>query len=302
MAGGQLNGSGVYGPVALAEAPAATVLVPTMIQTSADIVDTFAHLTCLYDRFWYNRGDIVTVPICFFYVKKISETIQVETSEQRVLLYEPQAQNATSQILADQIRPGVQEVIVDNSVVKPKTYQMEVVLPFQTFSKQFARTLKEMQQIVDGFTEIFAGQVAFENLASGIAPSVKMATQLADIAASVTQNTEMAKYVNKNSLEAMATGQKVLTMKMWTGYDYKYVQITGLDITKQPNEDDVFRATIQLKERPVLTMTPVTDVLTPSGIDRNWAARIVSGPSMAYSAVAAKLTGTAEASGLNINA
>jgi hypothetical protein len=61
--------------------------------------------------------------------------------------------------------------------------------------------------------------------------------------------------INKNSLEAMAESGKILTMKMWTGYHYKYVCITGMTITKQPYEENIFRATLQLQEVPILNMT-----------------------------------------------
>jgi hypothetical protein len=84
-----------------------------------------------------------------------------------------------------------------------------------------------------------------------------------------------AAYINKNSLEAMAESGKILTMKMWTGYQFKYVAITGMTVDKNPREDDVFRATLQLEEVPVLTMTVPSKPVT-SAIQRSGAAKVIT--------------------------
>jgi hypothetical protein len=296
MPGGPINGSGGYPFDLLKTTPAATIIVPTMLQIGSDVVDSFTHVTCLYDRFWYNRPDKMTLPICFFYVKSISETTQTETSKKRILLYEPQMKDVTMGDLSDQIRKGVQEVVVDNSVIKPRTYNLEIILPFQPVSKQFGRTVFEAQQIFEAFTEIFAGSVGNLPQTAVAAELYKSANNLTSLAAMFSDNPG-AKFINKNSLEAMQEGQKVLTMKMWTGYDYRYAQIVGLDIKKVGTEDDVFRATLQLETRPVLTMTPAIDATKPGLQNRNWAAAIVRGTSKAYSALAAELTGVRAASG-----
>jgi hypothetical protein len=299
MPGGPINGSGVYG-IDLKEAnipgskPAATIIVSTILQISSDVVDSFADLTCIYDRYWYARPEMMTLPICFFYVKKISEVMQTDTSEQRIILYEPQMADADAIMknLADPIRPGVQEVIVDNSCLKPKVYNLEIILPFQPFSKQMARTVNEAKQIAGAMVEIFAGAVE-----SAPVISPYQAFDGFSQAAAVFSDNAGAKYINKNSLEAMWSGQKVLTMKMWTGRDYKYVQIVNLEINKEGTEDDVFRATMQVKERPVLTMTPATDANLPSTIDRNWAAQVLAFSGQTFSTAMAEFTGVREASG-----
>jgi hypothetical protein len=58
-----------------------------------------------------------------------------------------------------------------------------------------------------------------------------------------------------NSLEAMAESCRTHVMKMWTGYNYKFVQITNLAPDKRGNEDDVFRVTMTLQEKNVLAVT-----------------------------------------------
>jgi hypothetical protein len=297
MAGGPINGSGIYGKDALRDRPASTVIVPTMLQTAADMVDKFANVTCLYDRYWYDRVGVVTYPICFFYVKGISETRQVDTSEQRVILYEPQMSgaDAVASKLRDPIRPGVQEVVVDNMVVKPKTYQLEIIVPFQP-GRQFVKTVGEYKQLIGAFIDIFGDATNFENyfgVASAIATG---ASRIIDSLGKM-QNSDAALYANKNSLDAMVESKKVLTMKMWTGYDYKYVVITGLDVKKVGSEDDHFRATLNVKEMPVLTVTPASNGALSLSIDRNWAATAVSTTNAILLSPAIAMTGVVQASG-----
>lgn len=299
MPGGPINGSGIYGSGLTEQnnpggTPAATIIVSTVLQISADVVDSFANITCVYDRYWYARHDMMTLPLCFFYVKNISEVMQTDVSEQRIILYEPQMSNADAIMkkLADPIRPGAQEVIVDNSCIKPKVYNLDIILPFQPFSKQMARTVNEAEQVTAAMMEIFTGT---GNIALPISP-YQIFEGFSKTAAVFSDNPG-AKYINKNSLEAMWERQKVLTMKMWTGRDYKYVQIVNLEIKKEGTEDDVFRATMQVKERPVLTMTPATDADLPSTIDRNWAAQALAYSGETFSRAAAEFLGVREASG-----
>jgi hypothetical protein len=53
----------------------------------------------------------------------------------------------------------------------------------------------------------------------------------------------------------MAESGHILRMKLWTGYNYKYVMLTGLTTDKRPTEDDVFRVSMALREIPVLNVT-----------------------------------------------
>jgi hypothetical protein len=297
QAGGPINGSGLYGPVALARNPAATIIVPTMLQIATDTVSQFAGLTCLYNRNWYNRQDIISLPLCFFYIKDISETRETQISQKRVLIYEPQmtTDQAKSANFASPLRPGVQEVIADNMVIKPKTYQLDIVLPFQLASGQFNRQMNDLAGMFEGFIEIFSGQSSYQSFFTPAQALVSLGNNVLSSAAKL-PNSASAAYINKNSLDAMAESQTILTLKMWTGYDYKYVVITGVDIKKSGKEDDVFRAVLKLQEVPVLTVNPVTDVTTPGGINRNWAATAISFENRALTDPLAALTGIKQAS------
>ena len=43
-------------------------------------------------------------------------------------------------------------------------------------------------------------------------------------------------------------------MKMWNSWEYKYLAINDIDITKEGTEDGVYEATLTLQEVPVMTM------------------------------------------------
>jgi hypothetical protein len=84
------------------------VLISAVQANSAQISDTFANLTCLYNRYWYPEPDRLTFPICFFKIKKFVETWTNETSKKRVILYTPTREAADPQVDSiPQVRPGV---------------------------------------------------------------------------------------------------------------------------------------------------------------------------------------------------
>jgi hypothetical protein len=103
-------------------------------------------------------------------------------------------------------------------------------------------------------------------------------------------------YINMNSLEAMADSCRTLCMKMWTGYDYKFVMITNMTYDKDPKEDDVFRATLTLQEMPVLAISK-PDPLRINSIDRNWAVTAISAVQGALVTPLIAMTGVKKAAG-----
>lgn len=83
----------------------------------------------------------------------------------------------------------------------------------------------------------------------------RVANMMSDASAAITKlpSVNDVTYINKQSLDAMWEKSHLLCMKMWTGYDYKFVAITNMTVEKKPIEDDVFRVTLQVQEMPVLT-------------------------------------------------
>ena len=270
------------------------VIIPTLLQMSNDILQYFTGITCLYNRYWDSDPVKVTLPICLFHVTKITEQWQNEVSTKRVILYEPQGFKKDAEAV-DPLREGVMQSIVDNIVRQPKSYSMEIIVPFQPLGKYITReavsaysifnelislfvdVAKEAQGVLDIVSSVFSSSMALQHTTNQAVEKLGLLPGLNGIS-----------YINKNSLEAMAESGKVLTMKMWTGYDYKYVAITNLSLDKQGTEDDVFRGTMNVQEMPILTMTKPTKYAVKSNTTIN---TIVTKITQALTIPIIKLTG-----------
>jgi len=251
MPGGPVNGAYNY----IAKNSTALV-IPTILQMSADALSYFTNLTCLYDRYWTVDPDKVTLPICMFNVKKITPTYSVETSNKRVLVYEQKTEGN----LSDNMRGSVMRAVVDNSVKQPTTYNMEIIVPFQPVGRYITDSTKFVADMITGFIELAdkrdsIGAQVWEGIFS-VTEMILKAANIAVDSAGKLMSMDSAAYINMNSLEAMAESCRTLCMKMWTGFQYKYVEIVNMVPDKQPTEDDVYRVSLQLKEIPVLTMSP----------------------------------------------
>jgi hypothetical protein len=156
-------------------------------------------------------------------------------------------------------------------VVQPKSYQLEVLIPQEPVGRFVRDRLDNGAAIISGIIDLLSASLtgmssakeewdnegaigAIKSLLTVPQAALAVFNTLVGIAARL-PGAGGAGSVNKNSLEAMAESGKVLTMKMWTGYQYKYVVITGMSISKRPLEDYAHRGTLQLQEMPILTMT-----------------------------------------------
>lgn len=276
------------------------VVIPTIIQTSSDFIDYWSSMTCLYDPLWnadQNR-DRVTLPIAFFHVTGMREVGKTEVSKKRVILYEPQV-STTSEELSNAVRPSVMRAIMDNAVRDAKTYVINAVLPYQPLGRYVTDGISVIVNTIGVFTALIGKYDSkFMNYFSSAMSMVMAAANVMSSAAEIVgklPSMDGVSYINKNSLEAMWESTHFLCMKLWTGYEYKFVMITNIEIEKKGNEDDVFRVNIEVQEMPVLTLTkPKPLRLDP--IDRNWAAKAVSAAETAVSSVLTKITGVKDAS------
>jgi hypothetical protein len=255
------------------------IIVPTMLQMASDALSYWTSLTCLYDRYWVAEDETVTLPVAMFHVKKISTTITKEVSKKRVILFEPEG-NLTAADMADPIREGVIQTVVDNIVRNPKQYDLEVIIPFQPVGRYVAEGVKTIPDMVSGFSGLLGGDTpgGFTDWWEGIFSSVFALVKTANTAAEFTgklPDMDGVSYINMNSLEAMADSERVLCMKMWTGYDYKFVTVTNFRHEKNPQENNVFRGTLQLQEIPVLQITRPSSMQS-NVVNRNWAVKAVA--------------------------
>lgn len=303
---GPLNGS--------ADRTVGGILIPTMVQTSSDLLSYWTSMTCLYDPDWSAEQSKVTLPIAFFHVKSIREICTTNVSKKRVMLYEPQAaalsnasadglsvnasQRYSASDLSNQFRRSILRSIVDNAWREAKTYEIEAVVPFQPVGRYITDGISVLTNTVLSFLSVLGIKdvEASQSFMSNISKVTKWITPVSTAAQAVGKlpNMDGVSYINKNSLEAMWETTHFLCMKMWTGYDYKYVMITNIIFTKVPTEDDVFRASIQVMEVPVLTITKPKKLVVNS-INRNIAAKAVSFAQKALSKPLELMTGVSEA-------
>jgi hypothetical protein len=264
------------------------IIVPTMLQMAADVLSYWTSMTCLYDPYWSAEDDRITLPVCMFHVKKITSASSNEVSKKRVILYEPGSDEKLSvDELSNGLRPPVMQTVVDNIVKNPRTYTMEVIVPFQPIGRYISEGVKTVSDMTVAFSDLLSGGSstssakilkgvtdAYESVFSSVFATLKTANTAAEIAGKL-PDMDGVSYINMNSLEAMADSCRTLCMKMWTGYDYKFVTITDMSFDKDPKEDSVFRASLKLQEMPVLTVTKPKNK-DAAAVKRNWAVTAVT--------------------------
>lgn len=280
------------------------IIVPTVLQMATDAMNYWTSMTCLYDRYWSAEEDRVTLPICMFHVKKITPVFSNEVSKKRVILYEPENdEKITAAGLADPLRPPVMQTVVDNAVKNPRTYNMDIIVPFQPVGRYISEGVKTVTDMVTAFTDLLGGSASrffadvWEGIFSSVFALLKTAGAAAEFAGKLPgMDMDGVSYINMNSLEAMADSCRTLCMKMWTGYDYKFVMITNMTYDKDPKEDDVFRATLTLQEMPVLAIAKPSP-LKINSIDRNWAVTAITAVQGALISPLVAWTGVKQAAG-----
>lgn len=262
--------------------PGNDIILPTVLRVTSEEIDYWTNMTCFYDKYWEFNPAFSTVPISFMHITSVTEIIQAQGAEKRVIVYEaPETLGGTTGLhTANQGYKNNLEVIMDNVVVHPKQYQMEVIIPDSLigpfhkqglarlealidymsltgtepeYIKKSGNNLKRESLDIDEFTEKIGDAL---RIAQVFIDTVDTAAGLADLILGSTQagSSQMAT-INKNSVEAMASKGRVVLFKKWTGYDYCYGIITKIDIAKKPTEDGVYRGSITFQEAPILNIS-----------------------------------------------
>ncbi len=245
------------------------IVIPTLLSMQRDAISYWNNMTCFFDRWWAPSADIVTLPFCFFHVLKYSEIHNTEVSKKRVILYEPPNESSEETIETSILRHSAMQTVVDNIVVQPKSYKVELVVPFMPFSRyvnagiqtvnMFKSTLNQWKQ--DAGDDLTQGSLdlAQEQFSSVFSTTRLMQNAVNDQNGALMQEAGEAingsAQVNKNSLDAMIG--KIITFKTWMGNDRKYCLITNKTAEKRGTEDDVWRVSIEMQEMPILSLTPV---------------------------------------------
>ena len=219
------------------------------------------NITFLFDPSWEaGANSLPTFPVSFFHIKSIHEIGESEVSEKPLLFY-----NSQATVNADSVSGGVLNVVADNITIKPKRYNLEVIIPYSNLSllqTSYALQPSQYDTIMrtlssgNGENGISINVPSYLSVYVNLIKSLLNTLIASDFSseASFVQSVFSTPEYNKNSLEAMWRNRSVLKFKNWNDWRYRYVVLTSYDITKVGEEDGVFEASLSLSELPILTV------------------------------------------------
>ena len=231
--------------------------VITGIKYEASLIKAFNNVTFAYDPNWeYEQGN-PTYPISFFYVKSMTEQMSSDVSQKPMLFYDTVADGN------DATKGGLMNIVADNIINKPKEYKLDIIIPANdnTF-KNNSFSFESMTE-VNGFifsNGSFKGSTALSTTARvvgisfGIVETLIKALYGTSISATSILNTILQQQdYNKASLEFMWSNRRIIKLKLWNGWNFKYLAIKSLDITKTGENGSFYEGSLTCQEVPILT-------------------------------------------------
>ena len=243
----------------------------TGIKYYKDMLQRLNNMTYIYDVNWRPENTSkATFPVCFFHVKSngCHEVMSSEVSQKQMLFYNSSEKESNSD---PALSSGLLNVVADNIVIKPKVYKLDVVIPYNKL------TLLDQSFVFNTHTQTAMTQALIANsdgktdyVSSWATLSSPYLTFVRDLMRTLTYenyadidlfdirdwigNTIQQPDFNKQSLEIMWRMRHIVKMKMWNSWEYQYLVINDIDITKEGTEDGVYEATLTLQEVPIVTM------------------------------------------------
>ena len=233
------------------------VTVITGLRYNTSLVKVFNNLTFLYDPNWeYQQGE-PTYPIAFFYVKSMTEQMSSDVSQKPMLFYN------TAGDSNDSTKGGLMNIVADNVVLKPKVYNLDIIVPAN------GSTLKNSSFSFDAITNVngflfsngeFKGSTGLDiasrivNISLGVLETLFKGLYGTSVSASSICNMLLQQQdYNKASIEHMWSSRRILKLKLWNGWKFKYLVIKDFDVTKVGENGDFYEGTLTCQEVPILT-------------------------------------------------
>ncbi len=233
------------------------ITVITGLRYNASLVKVFNNLTFLYDPNWeYQQGE-PTYPIAFFYVKSMTEQMSSDVSQKPMLFYN------TAGDSNDSTKGGLMNIVADNVVLKPKVYKLDIIVPAN------GSTLKNSSFSFDAITNVngflfsngeFKGSTGLNlaskivNISLGVLETLFKGLYGTSVSASSICNMLLQQQdYNKASIEYMWSNRRILKLKLWNGWKFKYLIIKDFDVTKVGENGDFYEGTLTCQEVPILT-------------------------------------------------
>lgn len=233
------------------------ITVITGLRYNTSLVKVFNNLTFLYDPNWeYQQGE-PTYPIAFFYVKSMTEQMSSDVSQKPMLFYN------TAGDSNDSTKGGLMNIVADNVVLKPKVYKLDIIIPAD------GSTLKNSSFSFDAITNVngllfsngdFKGSTGLDiasrivNTSLGVLETLFKGLYGNSVSASSICNMLLQQQdYNKASIEYMWSNRRILKLKLWNGWKFKYLIIKDFDVTKTGENGDFYEGTLTCQEVPILT-------------------------------------------------
>ena len=233
------------------------ITVITGLRYNTSLVKVFNNLTFLYDPNWeYQQGE-PTYPIAFFYVKSMTEQMSSDVSQKPMLFYN------TAGDSNDSTKGGLMNIVADNVVLKPKVYKLDIIIPAN------GSTLKNSSFSFDAITNVngflfsngeFMGSSGLNlasrivNVSLGVLETLFKGLYGTSVSASSICNMLLQQQdYNKASIEYMWSNRRILKLKLWNGWKFKYLIIKDFDVTKTGEDGDFYEGTLTCQEVPILT-------------------------------------------------
>ena len=233
------------------------ITVVTGLRYNTSLVKIFNNLTFLYDPNWeYQQGE-PTYPIAFFYVKSMTEQMSSDVSQKPMLFYN------TAGDSNDSTKGGLMNIVADNVVLKPKVYKLDIIIPAN------GSTLKNSSFSFDAITNVngllfsngeFMGSSGLNlasrivNISLGVLETLFKGLYGTSVSASTICNMLLQQQdYNKASIEYMWSNRRILKLKLWNGWKFKYLIIKDFDVTKIGENGDFYEGTLTCQEVPILT-------------------------------------------------
>ena len=233
------------------------ITVVTGLRYNTSLVKIFNNLTFLYDPNWeYQQGE-PTYPIAFFYVKSMTEQMSSDVSQKPMLFYN------TAGDSNDSTKGGLMNIVADNVVLKPKVYKLDIIIPAN------GSTLKNSSFSFDAITNVngflfsngeFMGSTGLDlasrivNISLGVLETLFKGLYGTSVSASSICNMLLQQQdYNKASIEYMWSNRRILKLKLWNGWKFKYLIIKDFDVTKTGENGDFYEGSLTCQEVPILT-------------------------------------------------
>ena len=233
------------------------ITVVTGLRYNTSLVKIFNNLTFLYDPNWeYQQGE-PTYPIAFFYVKSMTEQMSSDVSQKPMLFYN------TAGDSNDSTKGGLMNIVADNVVLKPKVYKLDIIIPAN------GSTLKNSSFSFDAITNVngflfsngeFMGGTGLNlasrivNISLGVLETLFKGLYGTSVSASAICNMLLQQQdYNKASIEYMWSNRRILKLKLWNGWKFKYLIIKDFDVTKTGENGDFYEGSLTCQEVPILT-------------------------------------------------